>query len=44
LLQFKQSNVPNELTDGAQLGLLWQPETGEKHVVTLMHSIDFSEL
>jgi hypothetical protein len=45
LLQFKRrGGVANELTDGAQLGLLWQPKGGEKHVMVLLHSIALEEL
>lgn len=45
LLQFKtRGNVPNELTDGAQLGLLLQPKRGDKHVMVLLHSIALEEL
>lgn len=46
LLQFKRlrGNEPNELTDGAQLGLLLQPKGGDKHVMVLLHSIALEEL
>jgi hypothetical protein len=44
ILQFKTSKVPNSLTDGAHLGLLWQPEDSEKHVMVLLHGIDLQQL
>lgn len=44
LLRFKQGPVPNELTDGAQLGLMWQPKGTEKHIMVLLHRIVLEEL
>jgi hypothetical protein len=44
LLQLKQGKVRNEMTDGAQLGLLWKPEGSSKHVMVLLHRVVLEEL
>lgn len=44
LLQLKQGKVRNEMTDGAQLGLLWKHEGSSKHVMVLLHRVVLEEL
>jgi len=44
LLRFKQSSVPNELTEGAQLGLMWKPEGSRKNFMVLLHRIELQDL